>query len=494
MKQGEPSRLLGTSVVVYLIMLALAALFGASRRDARVALALALGVAAVAVLVFVSRPPFPEAVLAGVGTLLAFGLVAARGLRAPRLLLALSPVLLLTIFIYGVELNGRARRARLVSWGDVFRGEVADPAALGSGGRFKPSLSVRMHSNEHPYAGARFVTNAQGFRNEGPIEEVPPAGERRILNIGDSFSLGFELSQDEFLGALVEKQLQATSPQVRVLNAHVDDPGHGLLYLERSGLAFRPQVVLMGICSNDPMQTEEFLGPTRRFMLPPDGTVALNPDYRASDPLAESRALVYSRPASFGASYLQRHAAPSSLARNLGELELSRLLAPPNREFPSILYSYVYDEEKRDGHKRLLDGTSNLAYYSVQPADIVRATYDRLFSVLRVMSARCAAANARLAVVLFPEKLEVHPEEWQAMREFWGLVESDFDLDLPHRRLRELCKSEGIECIDLGPELRRVAREQPGTLYFPLGDIHLNAVGVRVASRVVAERLDRMTH
>ncbi len=411
------------------------------------------------------------------------GLVAARARRAPRLLLLLGPFLVLALLVSGVELDGRVRAARQVSWGDVFGAGLAAPSAFGPGGRFKPGLSVRMRSNEHPYAGARFVTEEHGFRNERTVPLVAPGGERRLLNVGDSFSLGFELGQDEFLGARVERELG-----VPVINACIEDPAHGLDWLERWGLQYSPSVVLLGICGNDPMQTEEFLGPTRRFVLAADGTVEENPRSVPADPLAESRELTYPAPAAFRAAYLGEPARSSPLAF-LGDFQLTRLLASPNHASPSILYSYCYEEELRGGHKRLLDGVSNLAYFYRKPLDKVAETYDRLTSVLHVMRDRCAAHGARLAVVLFPEKFQVDPAEWDAMCEFWSLADEDFDLDLAPRRLREVCSREGIECVDLGPELRRVARAGGGTLYFPHGDMHLNVRGVAIAASAVAARL-----
>src|SRR5208282_744422 len=124
--------------------------------------------------------------------------------------------------------------------------------------------------------------------------------------------------------------------------------------------------------------TEEFLGPNRLLVLAADGTVEWNEHAVPCDPLAESRSLVYSRPARLQASYLSRQRAQSSFLGPLADFQLTRLLASPNRSSPSILFSYAWNDELREGHKRLLDGVSNLAYFYVRPLDIVRETYERL--------------------------------------------------------------------------------------------------------------------
>jgi hypothetical protein len=299
--------------------------------------------------------------------------------------------------------------------------------------------------------------------------------------MGDSFSCGFELSQDEFLGGLLEKRLG-----VRVLNSEIFDPAHALYWFEQYGAALKARVVLLGICGNDPMQTEEFCGPTRRFVFGPDGKLALNAAYVPANPLAESVALVYSRRATPASASLPRQQ-ESALRRFEHAFALDRLLSPPNRSFPSLMFSYVLRDEERDGRKRLIDGTANLAYFANQPIPKVTETFDRLFEVLTALNRDVKASGAKLAIVLFPQKFQVHPEEWTLMKQFWNLDDTDFDLDLSDRRIREFSSREGIECIELAPALAKAASR--GSLYFPLGDVHLNVPGHAIAAEAVAERL-----
>lgn len=434
------------------------------------------------------RLPLPATAFVVAAGAFAGVLALARASGSVRPLLAATPPLALTIAVFFTELHGvRAERVQ-VSWGDVFAGDLHDPSTLSVGGRFRPSMSVRMRSNEHAYLGARFVTNAQGFRNERDVA-LAADDEVRVLNLGDSFSTGFELGQDEFLGPLVQRALVPAVRGVRVLNAEVAAPAHALYYLRTHAARLHARVVLLGICANDPLQTEQFFGEGRTFRLDRDGRLLVDPTTPARVPWSATPDLVYPRPATFSASYLRTPRRREALLEGLARFRAFRAIAPPNRTMPSIPFSYVADEERRDGRKRLIDGVVNLAYYRVQPIDRVRATFDGLAKVLRAIAATVAEQGASLVVVLFPQKFQVHPEEWDALCEFWNLVPEDFDLDLPHRRIREECARLGVECVDLGPELGRAAREETGSLYFPLGDIHLNARGTKIAAEVVAERV-----
>ena len=57
--------------------------------------------------------------------------------------------------------------------------------------------------------------------------------------------------------------------RLTVVNAEVSDPAFGLYYLQNFGVRYRPDVVLVGLCGNDMLQAENFVGggatvPSRR--------------------------------------------------------------------------------------------------------------------------------------------------------------------------------------------------------------------------------------
>jgi hypothetical protein len=355
---------------------------------------------------------------------------------------------------------------------------------VSEGGLLRPNLDARLRSVEHPYAGARFVTNDVGFRNLAPIPRTPAPGELRILNLGDSFSAGYEMAQDAFFGARVEARLQSSHPNVRLINSEIGNPAHALYYLQEYGLAYSPQIVLLGICGNDPMQAAQYTRPGGLFRIDDGRRLVPDPDYDPpSDPWARYRADVYPLKAPFSASYLSQHTRQGAFQRALGQFKFARLVREPRWNMPSILYSFLLEDEHRDGHKRLIDGTANLGYYTVKPNAHATEHYERLFDVLGLMNDLLNAAGVRLVVMLFPPKIRVHPEEWDAMREYWGLENEDFDLDRRDRQVRAFCEAKGIGLINPLADLAEAARTSPGrSLYFPLGDIHLSAAGCDVAA------------
>ena len=55
----------------------------------------------------------------------------------------------------------------------------------------------------------KFVTNAQGFRDERDFSYAKPPGRLRVLTLGDSHTEGFEVRQTQTYSAVMERFLRA---------------------------------------------------------------------------------------------------------------------------------------------------------------------------------------------------------------------------------------------------------------------------------------------
>ena len=99
-------------------------------------------------------------------------------------------------------------------------------------------------------------TNSEGFRNDHEIPLVAKPGELRVLNLGDSFSVGYGVDQDRFIGSILESRWRREFPgrEVSVMNAEVSDPAYGLLYLQRYGTRYAPDFVPYVYVDNDSHQ------------------------------------------------------------------------------------------------------------------------------------------------------------------------------------------------------------------------------------------------
>jgi hypothetical protein len=99
----------------------------------------------------------------------------------------------------------------------------------------------------------KFITNAQGFRDERNWPYEKPEGELRVLALGDSNTQGYEVSQHETYAHILEKYLQQHGITARVLNAGISgfSTSEEVLFLENEGIRYDPDIVILGFSAND---------------------------------------------------------------------------------------------------------------------------------------------------------------------------------------------------------------------------------------------------
>jgi hypothetical protein len=99
------------------------------------------------------------------------------------------------------------------------------------------------------FDGKRLSSNSRGLRGTAEYGYEKPAGTRRIVVLGDSFTFGEEVSDDETMSAVLGTLLA----DAEVLNFGVHGYGHDqmLLYLQEEALRYHPDVVVLGYVDID---------------------------------------------------------------------------------------------------------------------------------------------------------------------------------------------------------------------------------------------------
>jgi hypothetical protein len=117
------------------------------------------------------------------------------------------------------------------------------------GWRGRPDLRVVLRERAFSIG---IEQNSHGFRDlERSIER--PAHVDRILCVGDSFTWGWGVEQEDIYTRRLERLLSAAGRPTEVLNAGVGGYGtdQELLYLRRAGLRFRPDIVICQASGTD---------------------------------------------------------------------------------------------------------------------------------------------------------------------------------------------------------------------------------------------------
>ncbi len=275
--------------------------------------------------------------------------------------------------------------------------------------------------------------NQAGWRDrERQVDK--PAGTFRVVVLGDSFTWGHGVGDEEVYTRLLEGMLPGT--EFLNLGLSGSDTGQQLLILEKYGLAWHPDLVLLMMSRNDfigNVTDAEGSYPKPMFVLEPGGELRLT---NVPVPRVSTLSRLHYR--------LRRR---SGLV-NLIETELERWRRnEPEAGAPGRSYGY----------------------------DLTRALLHR-------MHAECRSAGVTFAISFVPSNAHTYPETIPRIEtERTSVVEA-------------FANSEGIAYLDLVPAFREAARDPDTGARVDLHyrrDRHWNALGHRVAARALAGMLVR---
>lgn len=158
--------------------------------------------------------------------------------RRTRLFQILVPLMAFALTLAAIELGLRAFHPVPYSIETSMYFE-SDPH---TGFRLKPKQS------SHYRMGIPATTNSHGHRDaEMPLAKPP--GVFRILVLGDSFTIGSNVRQEEAYPKVLERGLRTKyGPHIQVVNAGVGgwDPFQYAQYFEHHGRRFEPDLILVG--------------------------------------------------------------------------------------------------------------------------------------------------------------------------------------------------------------------------------------------------------
>lgn len=111
------------------------------------------------------------------------------------------------------------------------------------------------------------ISNGAGLREEQDIPFAKPAGQFRVLFVGDSCTFGFGVTHRETFVEGVERRLRARFPERDIACINAGVPGYtlaqGWAYLRREGLRYQPDIVLCAFGWNDQRRWSSFDDLTR---------------------------------------------------------------------------------------------------------------------------------------------------------------------------------------------------------------------------------------
>ncbi len=327
-----------------------------------------------------------------------------------------------------------------------------------------PDLVYRLKKNYRAtYSQPEFeileTTNSIGLRDHEIGPKQP--GTLRILGLGDSFSYSNSVDLDSTYFKRLEALLREGRP-AEVINGAV--PAYStiqeLRLFKKIGLPLEPDIVLLGFyVGNDFQDSRELFDSTG---LPTvdvvNGTLTANTRFQGA--LYEKQERSLRSGTRELRAFLASHSALYVFLRERFSESLWRLGLrnnPPPPEFCA-----------KDLPPAMQQGWELSQRLLTEFADLTRRH------------------NMRLIILALPTQYQVHEELWTHHFTTFGLDPQKYDLLKPQQMLREFCDRNGIEMIDVLPEMRRAGKTTP--LFYPIAS-YMNPAGHRLVAGVVHEYL-----
>lgn len=285
------------------------------------------------------------------------------------------------------------------------------------------------------WGGVRVAINAQGRR--GPVlARAKPAGAVRVLHLGDSVAFGYGLERAEWAYPFVtgERLAARRGDAVETLDFGVGgySPWQQRIQLERDGLAYEPDLVVLGFVLNDVIEKLALVrygGSERGWQL-----------------------------ARSARSAADRWLSASAVATFLrGELATLRFGADVQAGALRAESAMV---------RRLAAGDAD---------PVVRRAWTITFENLDAIDQLARGRGVPLLIAVFPYAFQLDaPEESRA----------------PQRRVLEHAARQGIPAVDLLPVFADARRAGDGPLF--LDASHPSRAGHALAARAIAERIEEL--
>ncbi len=295
--------------------------------------------------------------------------------------------------------------------------------------RFIPGAHGRYETTEF---NVPYDINSWGLRDkEFPREK--PKGTKRILMLGDSFTEGDGVREEETFSARLQVMLDSTfgTGAWQVINAGVGSYSPLLEYLSLTskGLAFAPDLVILNFDLSDIYDDINYTSRARFDQRGVPVGVAAEPPEAPSAGM-EGRLVAIK-------DYFKDH----TRLYNFIRLRIDRYVEGSRRNM-NVSGDVRYDKYA------FLRGN-----YVPQDSD-----WTLSFRYVRMIRDTLKARGIDFWLTVYPYGLQVNPKEWNSGRQFWGFKPDTLYSTRPQKTMELFCRSNGIPVINFCGDFKAASR------------------------------------
>ncbi len=328
-----------------------------------------------------------------------------------------------------------------------------------------PRKNIRGVHNKKGSFSTTFQTNSRGLRDK-EYKLNKPDGVKRIVVLGDSFTWGYGVNDDE----IYTERLESKLPDTEVINLGVTayNLRKEFNYLKHEGLKYHPDMVIVGFCLNDicPKDTNR-----DKRSLDSNANVSKETIPKQSNNEARSFKLL---------KYLKEHIIQkSALCAFINDrINTNKSLVK--------FFAYLCIKPPLTGFSKL-DG--NLAPALLEYPNSLVESWETVKSELLQLKRFTTDMGIRLIIAAIPSAQSIQDKTFEHTIAFSVFETKDFDLDKPYRLLKDFTDDENIEIVIPVRAFRKIHKE--GRMLYLTRDMHLNAAGHELLASVISDYLNK---
>jgi signal peptidase I len=330
-------------------------------------------------------------------------------------------------------------------------------------------------ANLNPEYQTTSTVGPQGFRGSPFVPKAKPAHQKRILVLGDSYTWGEGVNDDETYSYLLEEYMPN---ETWVLNAGVDGYGtdQEYLFLKEVGYQFQPDIVILAICPND-FENNTLNVSTNQLSRKPrfdiiDGELVLR-DIPAK---RKGMGLLFDRTTR---SFKHHSHFYHLLKKAYGIWRYRHAVQDGDGLlWEKLLHRDLHKARKQGGYQN--EGQALLAPYLKDWPEQIENSWRITRELILKTRDLSSSVRADFILVVIPYAVEVYPEDWDFWQQHFALEKKDYDFEKLEGLFRSFAQEQQLDYI----LLRDHFKMKEERLFFER-DFHLNAAGHQATAEAI---------
>jgi lysophospholipase L1-like esterase len=314
-------------------------------------------------------------------------------------------------------------------------------------------------SSKHEYKTVVTINNA-GMRDRDR-QVIKTTGEKRIAVLGDSFTAGMDVDDQDVFTQILENNLLKNA---EVLNFGVNGygPTQEYLLLKSRALRYKPDIVVMIIYMGNDF--DDIVGLSDWI----DG-------YKRPQAVLNKRDRID----------LTNIPVPRTEGHNLKRKEHACNL--PQSHFINFLDKYLHELKK---NKYAIENMpSELRICKKNPDEQTIGAFNLMRGIINETNSLCKKNGCRFTVVAAPTIIQVYNNVfWPKIVKKYNLNTDTYDLETPNKVLAKMCDTLNIPFLDLTTALKEAARKGDDVYYYD--NQHWNRKGHQVVAETISKFIE----